>query len=143
MDPGDNTKVEIEEHFGRKLGNATLPAIFNLNVGLSGPPVNVGASTKGSVSAQLGYDLALGFGYDPAKGGFFVDPDSKASDFDNSLPNHELSLHNAGLNQFTVNGTPALASLRCMRVPATPCSKWITWTRSRASWRGSSASKKR
>jgi Ca2+-binding RTX toxin-like protein len=89
----DITKVEIEVHFSRTLSDATLPVNFNLNVGLPGLPVNIGASTQGSISAKLAYDLALGFGYDPAKGGFFVDPSSKASDFNMSLPNHELSLH--------------------------------------------------
>jgi Ca2+-binding RTX toxin-like protein len=89
----DITKVEIEVHFSRTLGSATLPTGFNLNVGLPGLPVNIGASTQGSISAKLGYDLALGFGYDPAKDGFFVDPSSKVSDFGTLLANHELFLH--------------------------------------------------
>src|SRR5262249_34707610 len=88
--PGGDSNVEIELDLHKDLANATLPTNFNLNLGLPGLPVNIGASTKGSIQAQLGYDLALAFGYN---GTFFVDGNAKLSDFGDSLPAHQFALH--------------------------------------------------
>jgi Ca2+-binding RTX toxin-like protein len=89
-DPGDGS-VAIEVHLHQTLAAATLPANFNLNLGLSGLPVNIGASTTGSLNAQVGYDFAFGFGIHIDKS-LFVDPNAKLSDFGSTLPAHQLAL---------------------------------------------------
>ncbi len=86
---GDDTKVNIEIHLHRDLAAATLPVDFTLNLGLSGLPVHIGASTTGSVTAKIAYDYALGFGWDGTK--LVVDATAKLSDF-GALPAHELVL---------------------------------------------------
>jgi Ca2+-binding RTX toxin-like protein len=84
---GDDNKVEIEVRLHRALASATLPANFDLNLGLSGLPVHIGASTSGTIDAKLGYDFAFGFGWDGTK--LVVKADAKLSDF-GALPAHQL-----------------------------------------------------
>jgi Ca2+-binding RTX toxin-like protein len=83
--------VEVELHFHRDKSVGTpLPANLNLNLGLPGLPINIGATTNGSITTTVGFDFAFGFGYDGSK--LYVNPNSKVSDFGSSLPAHQLVL---------------------------------------------------
>jgi Ca2+-binding RTX toxin-like protein len=86
---GDDGRVAIEVHLHRDLAAATLPADFALNLGLSGLPVHIGASTSGSITAKVGYDYAFAFGWDGTK--LVVDTAAKLSDF-GALPPNQLVL---------------------------------------------------
>ena len=101
------SEVEVEIHFHRdQLAGAALP--INLNLGLPGLPVNIGATTQGSITTNLGFDFAFGFGYDGTK--LYVDPKSKISDFGSGLPPHQLVLQaTIGLSDdFQATGTVGL-----------------------------------
>src|SRR5262245_45310156 len=94
IDPAaDDSKVDIIVHFHRGLAETRLLDNFSLNLGLPGLPVKIETSPTASIDARLSYDYAFEFGFDPARGGLFVDPTSKLSDFAAGLPDQQFVPH--------------------------------------------------
>ena len=75
-DPGGPDTVEIRVNFHKTAASGTLPAGagLKLDLGLPGLPVGISATTAGSINTDLTYSYPFEFGFDPARGGLYVDP---------------------------------------------------------------------
>ena len=73
---GGPATAEIRVNFHKNAARGTLPAGagLKLDLGLPGLPVEVSATTAGSIDTDLTYSYPFEFGFDPARGGLYVDP---------------------------------------------------------------------